>query len=107
MCRLREIEARLRPCGLHGGGSPPTAAEAVATLVNIAEIDRLDNDPPVYGLPGVLARTIGRSVEEIYLNNNKVPLASLGSMASLLSVRADRSRSPWAPPWSAKQQLCA
>ena len=75
MCRLMEIESRLLPCGLHIVGSPPTAAEAVATLVNIAEIDRLDNDPPIYGLPGVLARTIGRSIEEIYLNNNKVPHA--------------------------------
>ena len=31
-----EIESRLLPCGLHVVGSPPTAAEAVATLVNIA-----------------------------------------------------------------------
>lgn len=67
-----EIESRLLPCGLHVVGSPPTAAEAIATLVNIAEIDRLDNDPPVYGLPGILARTIRRNIEEIYLNNNKV-----------------------------------
>ncbi|EIE24949.1 magnesium chelatase subunit H [Coccomyxa subellipsoidea C-169] len=69
--KLMEIESRLLPCGLHIVGSPPTAAEAIATLVNIAEIDRLDNDPPVYGLPGILARTIQRNVEEIYLNNNK------------------------------------
>jgi len=34
--RLMEIESRLLPCGLHVVGSPPTAAEAVATLVNIA-----------------------------------------------------------------------
>ncbi len=66
-----EIESRLLPCGLHVVGSPPTAAEAVATLVNIAEIDRPDNDPPVAGLPGILARSIGRNMEEIYLNNNK------------------------------------
>lgn len=67
-----EIESRLLPCGLHVVGQPPTAAEAIATLVNIAEIDRVDNDPPIAGLPGILARTIGRNVEEIYLNNNKV-----------------------------------
>ena len=66
-----EIESRLLPCGLHVVGSPPTAAEAIATLVNIAEIDRPDANPPVAGLPGILARTIGRNVEEIYLNNNK------------------------------------
>ena len=41
-----EIESRLLPCGLHVVGQPPTAAEAIATLVNIAEIDRVDNDPP-------------------------------------------------------------
>ena len=76
VCRLMEIESRLLPCGLHIVGSPPTAAEAIATLVNIAEIDRLDNDPPVYGLPGILARTIKRNVEEIYLNNNKVGTTS-------------------------------
>jgi magnesium chelatase subunit H len=35
-----EIESRLLPCGLHVVGVPPTAEEAVATLVNIAEIDR-------------------------------------------------------------------
>ena len=70
--RLMEIESRLLPCGLHVVGNPPTAAEAIATLVNIAEIDRVDNDPPIAGLPGTLARSIGRNVEEIYLNNNKV-----------------------------------
>jgi cobalamin biosynthesis Mg chelatase CobN len=33
-----EIESRLLPCGLHVVGVPPTAEEAVATLVNIAEV---------------------------------------------------------------------
>jgi magnesium chelatase subunit H len=71
-----EIESRLLPCGLHVVGSPPTANEAIATLVNIAEIDRPDGDPPVAGLPGTLARSIGRNIEEIYLNNNKVGTSS-------------------------------
>jgi magnesium chelatase subunit H len=31
-----EIESRLLPCGLHVIGKPPTAEEAIATLVNIA-----------------------------------------------------------------------
>lgn len=35
-----EIESRLLPCGLHVVGVPPTAEEAIATLVNIAELDR-------------------------------------------------------------------
>lgn len=38
--RLMEIESRLLPCGLHTVGVPPTASEAVATLVNIASLDR-------------------------------------------------------------------
>ena len=74
-CRLMEIESRLLPCGLHVVGSPPTAMEAIATLVNIAEIDRPEGDPPVKGLPGILARSINRNMEEIYLNNNRVSLS--------------------------------
>ena len=66
-----EIESRLLPCGLHVVGSPPTAAEAVATLVNIAEIDRPENQPPTRGLPGVLARAVGRDIEQIYISSNK------------------------------------
>ena len=79
-----EIESRLLPCGLHVVGSPPTAAEAIATLVNIAEIDRPDAAPPVAGLPGILARTIGRSIEEIYLNNNKARLLPPGCILLVL-----------------------
>ena len=67
-----EIESRLLPCGLHIVGEPPSAMEAIATLVNIAEIDRPECNPPVKGLPGILARSIGRNMEQIYLNNNKV-----------------------------------
>lgn len=40
--KLMEIESRLLPCGLHVVGVMPTAEEAIATLVNIAEIDRPD-----------------------------------------------------------------
>lgn len=36
----RPLQSRLLPCGLHVVGCPPTAEEAVATLVNIAELDR-------------------------------------------------------------------
>jgi magnesium chelatase subunit H len=38
--KLMEIESRLLPCGLHVIGKPPTAEEAIATLVNIAGLDR-------------------------------------------------------------------
>ena len=70
--RLMEIESRLLPCGLHVVGRPPNAIEAIATLVNIAEIDRPSNNPPIKGLPGTMARSIGRNIEEIYLSSNKV-----------------------------------
>eukprot|EP00887_Chlorella_sp_A99_P003735 scaffold7.g3735.t1 len=72
-----EIESRLLPCGLHVVGCPPTAEEAVATLVNIAELDRPDNDPPIKALPGILARSIGRDIEQIYAASNKGVLADV------------------------------
>nr|KYP70515.1 Magnesium-chelatase subunit H [Cajanus cajan] len=37
--KIMEIESRLLPCGLHVIGEPPSAMEAVATLVNIAALD--------------------------------------------------------------------
>eukprot|EP00775_Hariotina_reticulata_P013861 gene13861-13983_t len=70
--KLMEIESRLLPCGLHIVGVPPTAEEAVATLVNIAEIDRPDQKPePIKGLPAIMASAIGRDIESIYQGNNK------------------------------------
>lgn len=63
--KLMEIESRLLPCGLHVVGCPPTAEEAIATLVNIGELDRADNTPPVKGLPGIFARAIGRDIEQV------------------------------------------
>lgn len=75
--KLMEIESRLLPCGLHVIGVMPTADEAVATLVSIGEIDRPDNNPPIKGLPGLLASSIGREIEQIYSNNNKGVLADV------------------------------
>ena len=70
--KLMEIESRLLPCGLHVVGVPPTAIEAIATLVNIAEIDRPDNTPvPLRGIPTLLAEAVGRDIEEVYAGNNK------------------------------------
>merc|ERR1719336_2665113 len=40
--RLMEIESRSLTAGLHRVGVPPTAEESVATLVNIAQLDRPD-----------------------------------------------------------------
>lgn len=67
--KLMEIESRLLPCGLHVVGVPPSAEEAVATLVNIAGIDRPESD--LLGLPNLLARAVGRDIESVYRNNDK------------------------------------
>jgi hypothetical protein len=154
--KLMEIESRLLPCGLHVVGVPPTAEEAVATLVNIGgglgggrvagvgkgdvrgaspsslplgeaaicerplgavlgrlwrqltcvpsivdplcpasqlnslterlpparhpppELDRPDQKPEaIFGLPGILARAIGRDIESIYTGSNKGVLADV------------------------------
>ena len=82
-----EIESRLLPCGLHVVGEPPSAMEAIATLVNIAEIDRPDLEKPIRGLPGILARSIRRNVEQIYQANNKVSHST--PMSSRLPEAAD------------------
>ncbi|GBG64101.1 hypothetical protein CBR_g40549 [Chara braunii] len=73
--KLMEIESRLLPCGLHVIGEPPTSQEAIATLVNIAAIDRPEDD--IYGLPGILAQSIGRDIEEVYRNSDKGVLADV------------------------------
>jgi magnesium chelatase subunit H len=67
--RLMEIESRLLPMGLHTVGVPPTAEEAIATLVSIAEIDRPEDE--IVGLPRILANAEGRVLEEIYRNANE------------------------------------
>lgn len=64
--RLMEIESRLLPCGLHTVGVPPTAAEAVATLVNIASLDRPEDG--IKSLPRIAAESMGREIGEIYTN---------------------------------------
>merc|ERR1719163_1763291 len=66
--KIMEIESRLLPCGLHTVGVPPTAEEAIATIVNIASIDRPEDNIP--GLPRLLAKARGRDIEEVYRNND-------------------------------------
>jgi magnesium chelatase subunit H len=61
--KLMEIESRLLPCGLHIVGVPPTAEEAVATLVNIAEIDRPDQVRLGGKEMGGLSTAVGTAVE--------------------------------------------
>ncbi len=67
--KLMEIESRLLPCGLHVIGKPPTAEEAVATLVNIANLDREEEE--IIGLPRIIAESMGRDIEEVYRNNDQ------------------------------------
>jgi magnesium chelatase subunit H len=67
--KLMEIESRLLPCGLHIIGKPPSAEEAIATLVNIASLDRAEEE--ILGLPRIIANSIGRDLDEIYLQSDK------------------------------------
>jgi magnesium chelatase subunit H len=73
--RLMEIESRLLPCGLHVIGKPPTAEEAVATLVNIAALDREEDG--ILSLPRIIANSIDRNIDDIYANNDKGILADV------------------------------
>jgi len=72
---LMDISSRLLPCGLHVVGKPPTSEEAIATLVNIASLDREEEE--IQGLPRTIAESIGRDIDEIYRNNNKGVLADV------------------------------
>jgi magnesium chelatase subunit H len=73
--QLMEIESRLLPCGLHTIGRPPTAEEAIATLVSIASLEREEDG--LRSLPGLLAEAIGRSIEEVYQGNDNGVLADV------------------------------
>jgi magnesium chelatase subunit H len=73
--QLMEIESRLLPCGLHTIGKPPTAEEAIATLVNIAALERQDEG--LRSLPGLLAESRGRTIEDIYRGNDAGVLADV------------------------------
>mmetsp|Transcript_29214 Transcript_29214/g.41803 ORF Transcript_29214/g.41803 Transcript_29214/m.41803 type:complete len:1425 (-) Transcript_29214:42-4316(-) len=66
--QIMQIESRLLPCGLHTVGIPPSAEEAIATLVNIAQLDRPEDK--IEGLPRVIAASIGREINEVYRGNN-------------------------------------
>ncbi|MGL5940654.1 MAG: magnesium chelatase subunit H [Waterburya sp.] len=73
--KLMEIESRLLPCGLHVIGKPPTAEEAIATLVNISNLDR--EEEGIISLPRIIANSINRDIEEIYANNDRGVLADV------------------------------
>ncbi|BDA75409.1 magnesium chelatase [Calothrix sp. PCC 7716] len=85
--KLMEIESRLLPCGLHVIGKPPSAEEAIATLVNIASLDRQEEE--LLGLPRIIANSIYRDLEEIYRNSDKGVLKDVELLQNMtLAVRA-------------------
>ncbi|OLP17368.1 magnesium chelatase subunit H [Leptolyngbya sp. 'hensonii'] len=73
--KLMEIEARLLPCGLHVIGKPPTAEEAIATLVNIAALDRPEDE--ICSLPRILAESVGRDIDDLYRASDRGGLADV------------------------------
>jgi magnesium chelatase subunit H len=79
--KLMEIESRLLPCGLHVVGKPPSAEEAIATLVNIASLDR--EEEGIKGLPRILAESLGRDLEQIYANSDRGHLADVQQLYDL------------------------
>jgi magnesium chelatase subunit H len=67
--KLMEIESRLLPCGLHVIGKPPSAEEAIATLVNIASLDRQEEG--IKGLPRIIAESLGKDLDAVYQGNDR------------------------------------
>ncbi len=85
--KLMEIESRLLPCGLHVVGKPPTAEEAIATLVNIASLDR--EEEGITGLPSIIAESIGRRMDDIYRSSDRGILADVELLQEItLATRA-------------------
>jgi magnesium chelatase subunit H len=96
--KLMEIESRLLPCGLHVVGKPPTAEEAIATLVNIANLDR--EEEGIISLPRIMANSLGRDINEVYSNSDKgvledvellqnITMASRAAVAALVKEQTD------------------
>ncbi len=96
--RIMEIESRLLPCGLHTVGVPPTAEESIATLVNIAQLDRPEDE--IESINRVIAASVGRNIDEIYRGanegvldevelNQKITEASRAAVRALVMVSTD------------------
>ncbi|HBB35201.1 MAG TPA: magnesium chelatase subunit H [Cyanobacteria bacterium UBA8803] len=85
--KLMEIESRLLPCGLHVIGKPPSAEEAIATLVSIANLDRPEEE--IQSLPRIIANSIGRDIDEVYKNNDRGILEDVQLLQNItLATRA-------------------
>ncbi|NEO87999.1 MAG: magnesium chelatase subunit H [Spirulina sp. SIO3F2] len=96
--KLMEIESRLLPCGLHVVGKPPSAEEAIATLVNIASLDREEDG--IKALPTIIAESLGRQMEEVYTNSDRgiledvnllqdITLATRAAVGALVQAQVD------------------
>jgi magnesium chelatase subunit H len=96
--KLMEIESRLLPCGLHIIGKPPSAEEAVATLVNIASLDRQEEE--ILSLPRIIANSLGRNIDDIYKNSDlgvledvqllqDITLATRAAVGALVQAQTD------------------
>jgi len=79
--RLMEIESRSLTAGLHRIGVPPTAEESVATLVNIAQLDRPEQS--IKGLPRIIAESVGLDVETLYRNSDRGVLEDVARLQSV------------------------
>jgi magnesium chelatase subunit H len=88
--RLMEIESRLLPCGLHTIGVPPSAEEAIATLVNIASIDRPEDN--IRGLPTIIAASLGRKIEDIYRSANAGTLTDVALLQRITEATRAATR---------------
>ena len=95
---LMEIESRLLPCGLHVIGKPPSAEEAVATLVNIAGLDR--EEEGIISLQRIIANSLDKNIDDIYRNNDKgiledvqllkdITMATRAAVSSLVQKQTD------------------
>ncbi|MDT9192693.1 MAG: magnesium chelatase subunit H [Limnospira sp. PMC 1286.21] len=82
--KLMEIESRLLPCGLHVIGKPPSAEEAIATLVNIASLDR--EEEGILSLPRIIANSINRDIEELYRNSDQGILADVDQLQHITNA---------------------
>jgi magnesium chelatase subunit H len=81
--QLMDIESRVLPFGLHVIGQPPSAQEAIATLVSIAKVDRPEDG--LDSLPRVLARSLGRDLDDIYRLSNQGNLEAVTFLEQLYS----------------------
>jgi magnesium chelatase subunit H len=88
--RLMEIESRLLPCGLHTIGVPPTAEEAIATLVNIASIDRPEDK--IKCLPRIIAESLNRNIEDLYRSANAGTLVDVALLQKITEATRAATR---------------